>query len=152
MSRYDVRQALARIEQQEVSAVVEGLVDRNAEARLLGAMLCNYPLCTCAFCPDDNARALALCDDVELDDFTDLRYRAAFVSLRKLQANGESTEPWAVSEEIDLQDVLYGKHVGESVDITFLTELAICHPKHSRASLAHAQRRLRELANLRRLA
>lgn len=152
MSRYDVRQALARIEQQETTAIASALVDHKAEARLLGAMLCDYPFCTCEFCPKDNARALALCDDVELDDFTDLRYRAAFVSLRKLQTAGECTHPWSVAEDIALTDALYGKHVGDTVTIEFLTELAICQPKHTRTGIAHAQRRLRDLANHRRLA
>lgn len=53
-----------------------GLWCSNTESRVLGAMLAEHGV-------------LERCDDVEVDDFADMRYRLIFGSLRNTQARGE---------------------------------------------------------------
>jgi hypothetical protein len=187
--RFDVASELAREQERHADRTarnaVAALVDLESEASLLVAMLTDQRFdahaSTCVFAADIGAepcgfaldvRALERCsqvpwpDGVELDDFTDLRYRAAFRALRNLQWR-EKLPPaheitCAVAEEIAREDKLLDKHVADTVDLVFLTGLVFDHAADFRSGgqrsgvtcvgLNYLARRLRDLANHRRLA
>lgn len=117
----------------------ESLRSPLTEARLLAAIIAE----PCV---------LELCEDVELDDFTDFRYRAAFKSIRDLQASGCRPDLLAIVDDIAMDDLAYDKHVGETVDVVFLASLVDEMPPYRRdlMGLEHDRYWLRTLADKRR--
>lgn len=152
--KFDVTSELEVISRRDEQSFARGLVDLALERRLLAAMLCDDGIGG-YMDPEHRENALALCDDVELDDFSDFRLRAAFTAIRALQArdefipNHERTS--AVADEIERTDRARGSHVGARVDLVFLTDLVLDEKQLGAASIEHAKARLRELATFRRL-
>ncbi|HET9063750.1 MAG TPA: hypothetical protein VFO62_10715 [Candidatus Binatia bacterium] len=121
------------------------------EGRVLVAMLCD-------------SAVLALCEDVESDDFAHSRHRVVFNALRNMQALG-LWSTWTVyeavyhlGERLALEDEQLDKHVRDHVDDIYLGELIAKHMYETygevgapdAAWLAHDCAKLRELAEKRR--
>lgn len=118
---------------------------------------CTYPLhaTTLQRCTD-----MVRKDEVELDDFTDYRHRAILQALRNLQHRGVTGEwrgfenAWIalIDEEIIRCDRSHAdRHLHEKVNAAFMAELVLRQPSMTCVGIDTAKRRLRELANLRRL-
>lgn len=135
----EIRAYMARQEAAASDANIRALMDSDAELRLVTAILCDRGV-------------LEQCDDVELEDFADLRARAMFTAIRTLQARGEAVDPLTVGDEIKRTDRNTGRRVSERVDDFYIAMLVLTQHKHSENSLAHARRRLREMAVARRQA
>jgi hypothetical protein len=188
--RFDVAAELAREQQRHEDRTsrerVAALVDVGTEAALLGAMLHNLPFLshstTCSISPCSFALdvpPLERCADVELDDFTDFRYRAIFAAIRTLQtgivharhgayiaehidpthgivrcANGALVEWWpvAVADEIARQDRIFETRIADTVHADFTLELAFAALDNACWSTEFYATRLRTLAADRRLA
>ncbi len=136
--RPDVAKIAADVEkrrrERELVEVVPVLVDLVREGRLLAAILCDGGI-------------LEECEDVEVDDFSDVRARAAFTFVRKLQyANGSVT----------FRDWLYADMSAISPDAALATvsyvTLAIARwsPFLGERCLRECKERLRSLAETRR--
>lgn len=140
--RFDVDHAIRDHEERRSKrAAAPALVDLSLEAQLVAAIMCDVGV-------------LERCDGVELDDFTDYRYRAIFVAIRTLQTRGEATGPLEVADEIARTDIEHDRNVGGTVDDFFIAELV-----HTTAQfwgceyeLAGAKRHLRTLAKRRQTA
>jgi replicative DNA helicase len=70
-----------------------------------------------------NPAAVALADDLEIDDFTNFRHRVAFEALRNLQAAGCAIDILDLADSIAMQDLALGTHAAENVSVGFLGEL-----------------------------
>ncbi len=126
---------------QAVIAAARRLRSPLTEARLLAAMICDPGV-------------LKFAADVELEDFSDYRYQAAFTSLRSLEADGAPIGVLEIADDIAMADLVHEKRVSETVSVLFLGEL-ICDqtPYHSNYGLlAHDKRWLRTLADRRAVA
>lgn len=135
---FDVEAALAEhAKRQHVSQRL--MFDFATERMLLAAVLCGDVL-------DAPWDALGLCHDLELDDFADYRCRAAFRALRNLQADGKVFGLWEVFVELE------GEGRTDAVTLEWLVDLVMTEPRVSVDWIVCAQKRLRNLAQHRRLA
>ena len=180
--RFDVEAEIAaqaaRDEQLAADAALTAMVDTATERRLLAALLCDTAidntrreLHRCESCgqheplrPYPRVRALNLVDDLAVDDFSDYRHRAAFSALRNLQREHDpkgdgipwpfiaNDLAWRIAEAIEHADEARGTNLRHSVGLVFLVDLRDLEKPASVEWIRYAQARLRELAQIRRLA
>lgn len=141
MSRVDLVELGERIEAAERGRIalarVPMMVDRNTEARLLVAMICD-------------AGVLELCSDVEVEDFGDLRHRAVMTSIRALQVDGEQVSLLSIVDEVEWRDEQHDSNLRGYVSVVYLGNLVLDHgPFPSMALVDLAARWLRKLAKRR---
>lgn len=114
------------------------LVDLASEGRLLAAMLVEPAV-------------LRAAGDVELDDFTDLRFRAALAAIRHLQSRWMLVDLFEVDAQLHRVDEDRDSNVAEQAGLAFLAMLLCSTPPYNHAVLwEHDMCWLRELANRRR--
>lgn len=162
--RFDVDSAIRAHERRKVETVARAMVDIEFERRVIAAFLADDVILRCGLsCCEGPDTVRAWCSSesletskLELEDFTDLRYRAIFVAIRALQARNAEGDPldviYTVAAEIRRRDGEAGKHVADTVDEVFLMRLVQDEKRFNGHALAYALRCLRELANVRRQA
>lgn len=139
--RFDVDSELAAyVRKQRVTE--RALFDFATERMLLAALLADDAIGEDGF----TTSALALVDDLELDDFAELRCRQAFTALRNLQAADKPHAVYDVFAELERTGV-------RGVEFAWLVvDLVATEPRVTADWIGCACARLRELANHRRLA
>lgn len=151
--KYDVDKALDAHRRRKATdrhdTTVRGLVDIDGERRLLASMLADDKFCDCCELPE--LSVMDLCDEVEVDDFTDYRHTNAFTAIRSLVELGQPVSVAAVSDEVERRNGV-GSNAAMSCSIVWLASLLVDQKKHSVNSLRAAQQHLRELAIARRQA
>lgn len=86
------------------------IIDEITERQLLAGMLCE-------------AHVLAVCDDVETDDFTDYRHWVVLAAIRQLQGESADVDPFEVDEVITQRDRTADKHIAQQAGAQFLSRL-----------------------------
>ncbi len=132
------RKAQEQLELERLIAVAK-LVSPPTERRLIAAIL-------------GDVGVLERCTDVEVEDFTDLRFRAILSSIRELQETDSEISLLAVADDIAMRDARLDKHVANVVDEVFLGCLILDEVPYygCESLLEHDKRWLRTLAERRR--
>lgn len=114
--RFDVERALAEHAEKQrrefTDPELEGVRSPVTELRVIAAVVA-----------DDDVRAR--CDDLEVEDFTDLRCREVLTAIRALQHRDEPVTLCSVADEIIDRDEARAEHVHLTVNAVWLGGLVV---------------------------
>lgn len=132
---------------------VSALIWPELEARVVAAMLGGELVPADPATDGEPASALALCEDVELDDFAVYQHRAVIAAIRNLQAVGKASGPLQVDAWLAERDRRLEQNVRDKVSLFFLSDLLLLQTRFANVvELRVALRWLRDLAARRRAA